>query len=156
VTIVELARCFLHVREAGPNAGLRVQAIQTWSGGQKGDSYCMELAWMWLDLYFRGKSPVTERIQACEDFHALAHLKGWIVPNDQRWPGDFYLFVNAEGHAHHVGLVTTWTDGIAGNTSPDGRSSDGSGCFEHAVPFDADHVVIVRVPGVQSAGVQHA
>jgi hypothetical protein len=37
MTLVELARKFRGVREAGPNKGLRVEAIQHWSGGQPGD-----------------------------------------------------------------------------------------------------------------------
>ena len=46
------ARKFLYLREAqslGQNRGLRVEAIQHWSGGQAGDSWCAEFVWFILD-----------------------------------------------------------------------------------------------------------
>lgn len=55
----DIARQYLFVREAGQNKGQRVEAIQKWSGGQQGDSWCCEWATMILDICFQGESPYT-------------------------------------------------------------------------------------------------
>jgi hypothetical protein len=74
VSLVEIARLFLYVREAqdlGQNRGLRVEAIQKWSNGQPGDSWCCEAVWMWLDILFQGQCPIP-RVQACQDVYEQA------------------------------------------------------------------------------------
>lgn len=131
---VALARQFAFVREAqslGQNKGARVEAIQRWSLGSPGDSWCCEFATMVLDLAFQGASPMG-RLQACEDVHSLALQKGWIV--DSPSVGDLVLSV-ANGHAHHIAIVTAIAPltAIAGNTSSDGTSSNGDGVYEHAI-----------------------
>lgn len=145
MTLVDIARLFLHVREAGPNKGLRVNAIQTWSGGQLGDSWCAEMAWMWLDLYFKGHAPM-DRFQSVEEFHQLAITKGWIVETPQI--DDLVISIDSAGLGHHIALVTETTPltAIAGNTSPLGNSASGDGCYEHAIR--PDNKVYVRIPGV--------
>lgn len=136
-----LARMFSYVREAqGPqNTGCRVEAIQKWSGGSKGDSYCCEFATMILDICFQGSSPVP-RLSACQAVYDLAKLKGWVSVEPH--VDDLFLYVNAEDHAHHIGIVTgvnrvsnqlLSVSGIAGNTSEDGTSSNGTGVFEHEI-----------------------
>jgi hypothetical protein len=129
---VDVARQFLFVHEAGENRGLRVEAIQHWSAGQFGDSYCCEFATMVLDIAFQGASPVP-RLQACQDVYDLAKKNGWVT--DSPSIDDLFLYVNDADHAHHIGIVTAVDPltAVAGNTSPDGTSSEGTGVFEHAI-----------------------
>lgn len=130
------ARKYVYVREAqklGQNRGLRVEAIQHWSGGQTADSWCMEFVWFIFDVCYQGDCPF-DREQSCEDFRQLAISKGWIVTGTPR-RGDLYLYV-ADNHAHHIGIVTEVTPklkGIAGNTSEDGSSSNGDRVAEHSI-----------------------
>lgn len=134
-SIVAIARLFLHVREAGgQNCGQRVEAIQRWSGGVKGQSWCAYYATMVLDLAFGGNSPIP-RLGACEDIYDLAKAKGWVTETPAT--GDLFLYVDGSDHAHHVGFVVgvsfAEVDGIAGNTSKDGISNNGDGVYEHAI-----------------------
>lgn len=133
--VVEIARQFAYVREAqtlGQNRGLRVEAIQHWSGGQSGDSWCMEFVWFVLDIASGGNPPFP-RMQACEALRQFAQSSGWL--SDTPSVGDLFLYVNAAGVAHHVGIVTGTEPltGIAGNTSEDGTSANGDGVHEHAI-----------------------
>lgn len=132
MTIIDIARLFLFVREVPPNHGLRVEAIQHWSQGQFGDSWCAEFCTMILDLYFQGQSPIP-RTGSCEMVYELATTNGWIV--DSPAVGDLVVSINSAGIAHHVGIVTQLNPlmSIAGNTSPDGTSDNGTGVFEHDI-----------------------
>lgn len=148
MTVIEIARLFGYVREAqsqGQNRGLRVEAIQHWSSGQFGDSWCAEFATMVLDIVYRGESPIP-RLQACQDIYSLALEKGWLVDDPQA--GDLFLYVNDADHAHHVGIVTVSDPltGLAGNTSSDGQSSNGDGVYEHALSATPPHIKFVRLP----------
>lgn len=130
---VDVARQYLFVREAGgDNRGLRVEAIQHWSAGQFGDSWCAEFATMVLDICFEGDAPIP-RQGSCATIKEKAELLSWLT--DSPMVGDLFLYVNEEGHAHHIGFVTNIDPltGIAGNTSPDGKSSNGDGVHEHPI-----------------------
>lgn len=128
----DIARQFLFVREAGQNTGQRVEAIQKWSGGSPGDSWCCEFATMVLDICFEGNSPIP-RLQSCQDVYDLAKKNKWLTTTPVE--GDLFIYVNNVDHAHHIGIVTKTGGGIgiAGNTSEDGSSSDGTGVFEHSI-----------------------
>lgn len=131
--VVFIARLFSHVREATANAGNRVEAIQKWGGGSKGDSWCCWFVTMVLDLAFMGKSPIP-RLGSCQEVLELARKNGWTHTQGMR--GDLALFLNSEGHAHHIGICISdsykgFCNVIAGNTSPDGASPNGTGVFEH-------------------------
>lgn len=141
MSVIDIARLFLHVREAGANAGQRVEGIQRWSGGQKGESWCCYWVTMVLDLFHGGESPIP-RLGACQDVYDLAKKNGWIVTDPQ--PGDVCLSVNGDDHAHHVGLVVSADPltTIAANTSFDGVSSNGDRVAEH--PVSASGKVFVR------------
>lgn len=132
--IVAVGRLFGFVREAGPNTGQRVEAIQRWCGGMPGDSWCCYYATMVLDLAFQGKSPIP-RQGSCQVLYDFATQKGWVT--DTPATGDLFLYVNEGDHAHHVGIVTkvdgTDVYGIAGNTSASGKSNNGDGVYEHQV-----------------------
>lgn len=135
--IVAIARLFRHVREAGRNSGLRVEGIQKWCGGVKGQAWCCYYATMVLDLAYGGESPIP-RLGACQDVYELAKAKGWVTNTPAT--GDLFLYVNSQDHAHHIGIVTgvdplaLTVSGIAGNTSNDGLSSNGDGVYERVVP----------------------
>lgn len=128
-----IARQFRYVREsATQNRGLRVEAIQHWSTGQPGDSWCCEFATMILDICFQGDSPFP-RTGVCQTIYALAKKKGWVTSTPAI--DDLFLYINSDDHAHHIGIVTAInpTIAIAGNTSEDGISSNGNGVYEHKV-----------------------
>jgi hypothetical protein len=130
--VIEIARLFLFVREAGENRGLRVEAIQHWSTGEFGDSWCAEFATMVLDLLYQGASSIP-RLSAAQAIRDVCVTNGWETETPS--VGDLFFYVDANDHAHHVGFVTSVDPliGIAGNTSEDGTSSDGTGVFEHAI-----------------------
>lgn len=145
MSLVEIARLFDFVHEAGENRGLRVEAIQHWSRGQVGDSWCAEFATMVLDIAYKGKAPI-DRMCACQDIYELAAQKHWLVDDPQ--PDDLYLFVNAQDHAHHIGFVVSVNPlvGLSGNTSPDGTSSEGDGVHEHVLLVPLERIRFVRLP----------
>ncbi|HEY9462461.1 MAG TPA: hypothetical protein VIR54_05190 [Vicinamibacterales bacterium] len=137
------ARKYLFVREAGQNRGQRVEAIQKWSGGSAGDSWCCEFATMVYDICYQGKSEIP-RTGSCDVVLALAKDRGWTVADPR--PGDLVLSVRSPDDAHHIGIVTQANPltAIAGNTSADGASSNGDRVAEHAI--SRDNKVFVRVP----------
>jgi hypothetical protein len=141
--VIWQARRFLFVREAGANHGARVEAIQHWCGGQPGESWCCYFATMILDLMYLGAAPIP-RLGACQDVLNLAVKQGWVVATPV--PGDLFILVNDDGHAHHIGFVTNATDGLSGNTSADGMSSNGDGVHEHARNYLPQHVKYVHYP----------
>lgn len=151
----EEMRKLLYIRERGANKGQRIEGIQRWAGGQPGDSYCCESATMVLDICYQGASPIP-LATACETVYQLAKAKGWLVP-DTELPviDDIFLYVNDVDHAHHIGFVTGVTTdaaninhiiGIAGNTSADGKSSNGDGFHEHEISSNRKVTKFVRYP----------
>lgn len=70
-------------------------------------------------------------MQACQSVYDLAKGKGWLVDTPQK--DDIFLYVNDANHAHHIGFVTDPGEGIAGNTSADGKSSNGDRVAEHGI-----------------------
>ena len=147
MTALEVARLFLFVREAGPNTGQRVEAIQRWCGGQPGESWCCYFATMVLDLVYAGASPIP-REGACETVRQLALTNGWVVDVPQA--GDVFLRVK-DNHAHHIGFVTRIdSDGtvgtISGNTSADGASANGDRVAEHDLHPAPGSIVYVSYP----------
>lgn len=124
---------FAYVREADKqNTGLRVEGIQRWCGGVPGDSYCAFFVTLVLDICFQGAAPI-ERQGSCDTIYRLGKSKGWIT--DKPEIGDLFFFIDDNDHAHHIGIVTGLNPltGIAGNTSADGRSSNGTGVYEHTI-----------------------
>lgn len=153
MSLVEISRLFLFVRErpGAPNEGLRVEAIQKWSGGRAGDSWCAFMLCLWLDLFWHGEWPTGwKRTGVCQEIYELAKAHGAIVELPRI--GDICLVVNDADHAHHVRLVTDvgadHADMIAGNTSEDGHASNGDRVAERAFPFQpsSGKHVYVRPP----------
>lgn len=144
-----LARRFLFVREiGGANRGIWVEIFQSFTGGQDGDSWCADAVCFILAIMYGGylNMPIP-RTGSCAVIYAHATSEGWIVATPQL--GDLYFYVDAYDHAHHIGLVSVLTPltGIAGNTSPDGTSSNGTGMFEHTlVPPKTGRIAYARYP----------
>lgn len=140
---VDVARQFSFVREVPQNKGARVEAIQRWSGGNPGDSWCCEFATMVLDICFCGVSPIP-RLQAVQDVYNLAKKNKWmaVIPTE----GDLFIYVDSNNHAHHIGVFTGNGNGIAGNTSPDGTSSNGTGIFEHSISMNPLNTKFIHYP----------
>ncbi len=87
-----IARQFGYVRESTvQNRGLRVEAIQHWSAGQFGDSWCCEFATLVLDICFQGRSPIP-RGGLCQDVYDLAKKNGWVTSAPVL--DDLFLYVN--------------------------------------------------------------
>lgn len=143
MNVVDTARQFLFVREVSQNRGRQVEAIQRWANGQPGDSWCCEFVTMVLDISFCGKSPFPP-LRAVEDVYNLAKKNNWmtITPSE----GDLFIYVDSNNHAHHVGIYTGNNNGIAGNTSQDGMSSNGTGVFEHSLNMSPTHTLFIRYP----------
>lgn len=145
---VAIARQFKFVRETlGPNRGVFVEAIQRIGDGKPGDSWCMDFASLVLWVAYQGPAPLP-RTGSCAAAYEVAKQQGYLTTDPQA--GDVYFFVDrAEDHAHHVGIVTAVRDqdfdGIAGNTSKDGQSSNGTGVFEHPIARGPS-VTFVRLP----------
>lgn len=155
LSLTDFLRNFTFLREAGQNKGQRVEAIQHWCGGTPGQSWCCYFITFGLDVCYAGSAPI-KRLGACQDVYDIAKRgeNGVRLLAQAETPlkDDLYLFVNDEGHAHHIGVVTTDTkygdtifNGLAGNTSEDGKSSNGDRAAERPIPF-GNYVKFVRYP----------
>jgi hypothetical protein len=142
-----IARRFTFVREVGgANDGSWVNFFQRFTGNRVGDSWCASFVSMVLDIAYRGLCPL-KRSASCQALLDQANTRGWVVAGAPQ-PDDLFFYTDDAGHAHHVGIVTgvnaTEVTGIAGNTSEDGKSVNGTGVFEHLI--GGPHVVYVRLP----------
>ena len=142
--LVMLARQFRFVRETqGPNKGVWVELFLKYTNNEPGDSWCCSFVSFLLSILYQGASPL-KKTAACAILLAEARAKNYEVTTPEE--GDLFFYVNAVGHAHHIGVVTGVNPlrGIAGNTSEDGKSSNGTGVFEHEINAH----VFVRLPKV--------
>lgn len=144
---VALMRQFTFVRETlGPNRGVFVEAFQRIGDGKPGDSWCCDLLSFVLWVAYQGPAPLP-RTGSCDVAYTTAKQLGYVTKTPQ--PNDVFFRVDSEGHAHHTGLVTqTYPDRvgtIAGNTSEDGLSSNGTGVFEHDSALSPS-LVFVHLP----------
>jgi len=128
-----LARRLNFIRETAPNDGAWVNFCQRFTHNNPGDSWCASFVSLILDIAYHGKPPLV-RSASTQVLLAEAAAKGWIV--DRAEVDDLYFYVK-NGVPHHVGICSNITpsgvEGISGNTSPDGSSSNGTGVFEHAI-----------------------
>lgn len=140
---LDIARQFLYVREAGANTGQRVEAIQKWCGGEKGQSWCCYFVTMVLDICYQGACPIP-RLGRCQDVYDLAKKECWVT--EIPIPGDIVLSVDEHDHAHHIGFVSKVLplESIAGNTDATGTSSNGDRVAEHAI--NPKGKIFVRLP----------
>lgn len=139
----EEARRWRFVRETlGPNRGVFVEALQRIGDGKPGDSWCCDFVSAVLWICYQGPPPVP-RTGSCDVMWAVAKEYEVAIPA----PGDLFFRVRANGDAHHVGIITDTGPlrGIAGNTSEDGKSSNGTGVFEHPLEITPE-THFVRLP----------
>jgi hypothetical protein len=147
---VATARMLIYLREAGANRGLRIEAVQHWSGGEAGESWCDDFAIGFiLDICFQGESPFPrQRDIDGSTVAALAYARAqeWVVSYEDSVPGDLVFSVHPDGTPHHVAIETIHSPltTIAGNTSADGVSSNGDRVGEHVV--DPAGKVFVHYP----------
>lgn len=141
-----VARRLIFVRETqGPNHGAWVEMLQRRMGGKAGDSWCADFVSFCLEVAYYGHSPIRQSGSTVTMLND-AIAKGFVVTTPQ--PDDLYFFTNDQGQPHHVGIVTDIAPvtGIAGNTSADGASSNGTGVFEHVLKVNTDRIIFVRLP----------
>jgi hypothetical protein len=146
---VAVARRLSFVREtAGANRGAWVEFMQRFCDGVPGDSWCADFVSLVLDVAYHGRPPLRPT-GSTRAMLAEATAKGMRLPaGAAAAPEDLYFYLGADGAPHHVGIVTTAGQppiGIAGNTSEDGSSPNGTGVFEHGLPPGA-RVALVRLP----------
>lgn len=146
MTLIDLARQFDFVRETeGPNRGHYVDAMNEFARAPLGSSWCASFVSFLLWTIFK-RSPGLPITASCEELRQAALSAGMISPIPVA--GGLYLRIDpATGLAHHVGIVTGVNPltGIAGNTSPDGTSTNGVGVFEH--PIGLANLVFVELLG---------
>jgi hypothetical protein len=142
-----IARRFGFVREAeGPNAGTWVSLFQRFTGNRPGNSWCASFVSFVLDVVYRGQPPL-RRSAVCTAILADADRKGLRL--DTPRPDCLYFYVTpGTRNAHHVGIVTSVAPltGIAGNTSEDGLSANGTGVFEHEIAVAPETLAFVLLP----------
>lgn len=147
--VLFIARLWLHVREVGgQNKGIWVGTIQHFTGNGPGDSWCASFVALVLGLAFGGKGPLP-RSASCDAFLEKARAEGWLTQTPS--VGDVFLRLNTPTDAHHTGFVTRVdADGvigtIAGNTSEDGKSSNGDRVAEHDIKPALGTIVYVAYP----------
>lgn len=138
-----IARRFLFVRETeGPNKGYWVNFIQRFTGNAEGDSWCASFVSLVDDIATKGSMRAVKTASA-NDMLTAAKAKKQIVPTPA--VDDLVFTTHPFGYAHHVGIVTNTNPlmAIAGNTSEDGKSDNGTGVFEH--PISTVNKVYVRL-----------
>jgi hypothetical protein len=154
VNIIDFIRKFRFIREVGNNRGQRVEAIQHWSGGDaaEGLSWCADWATMMWDVWFEGKSPI-DRTASCDVILEQARKKNMLTTTPN--VGDLALRLNNPNDAHHVLIVTDvskWSSEkiltmISGNTSEDGKSSNGDRVAERDDTIkDTSKIIFVHAP----------
>lgn len=131
-----VARRFSFVRETlGENKGAFVSKFQRECGGKDGDSWCAFFVSFVLDVACFGAAPLRPT-GSTRTMLADCRTKGLIVTKPVI--DGLFFYVKPDGTPHHVGIVTDVKPdgsviGIAGNTSEDGKSSNGTGVFEHEI-----------------------
>lgn len=145
-SLTTIARRLNYIRETqGPNRGFWVFWLQNFTGGIEGDSWCSDFASMVCHIAYKANPPL-KRSGSSHARLTEARAKGLVVSMPKI--DCLYFFIDDNGHAHHEGIVTLTTPltGIAGNTSEDGLSSNGTGVFEHTLNVEPRHVIFVELP----------
>lgn len=141
------AKLFTFVREVAQNRGQRVGGIQAWCGGLPGQSWCCYFTTYVLDVCFAGQSPIP-RLGAVQSVYNLAKSNNWMT-NDPK-VDDLFIYVDSNDHAHHIGIVTEDGGGVgvAGNTSADGKSSNGDRVANRPLTKDRSIIKFISYPRV--------
>lgn len=145
-SLTVLARRLSFIRETeGPNRGAWVSMLQRFSNGQDGDSWCAAFVSFVLDVAYHGRPPFPRTESTGIMLSDAKRTGAQVVIEPQR--DDLYFYINPVGIPHHVGIVTSSDPlmGIAGNTSEDGSSDNGTGVFEHAISSSTARVIFIRL-----------
>jgi len=143
-SLVAVARTHSNVRETeGPNKGPEIRVFQHFTGNTDGESWCCSFVCYCLH---EAGSTTFAKSGACQDIYAQAKAKGLVIAKPE--VGCLFVYVTDADHAHHIGIITSVSPltGIAGNTSEDGKSSNGTGVFEHALNVNPNHIRFIKVP----------
>jgi hypothetical protein len=90
------------VREVGrANKGLWVSFFQQYTGNAAGDSWCCSFICWLLAIYYQGKSPFT-KTASCQTLLDQCRQLGSGAAGKPA-AGDLFFYLDATGHAHHVG-----------------------------------------------------
>lgn len=148
-SLTAVARHFTFVRETqGANRGAWVGLFQRHVGIQPGDPWCAAFLSFVGDIAYFGHWPLVLS-GSCMALLTNARSKGYdLKPSSAVQIDDLFFYLDASGHAHHVGILTSATPliGISGNTSPDGTSSNGDGVYEHALTVAPGRIAFARLP----------
>jgi hypothetical protein len=132
--IVACARRYQGTIEQPPgsnsNSGPEIDQWLAFVHQPPGASYCAAFACSMVhDARFAlGIESITFK-KSASALHLL-ELNAALITTDPH-PGDLVIFDQGHGLGH-VAIVTGQGTSIAGNTSPDGKSRNGTGVFEHA------------------------
>lgn len=143
-SLTAVARRFLFVRETeGPNHGYWVAFFLHFTGNVEGESWCASFTSRITDIAYKGKSPLLRSGSTIAQLND-AKQRGLVVETPA--VDDLFFYLHPDGIPHHTGVVTQLDPlvGIAGNTSENGTSSDGTGVFEHALTSPS--IAFVRLP----------
>lgn len=147
-SLTAVAKHLDFIRETeGANRGFWVEFLQRFCDGVPGDSWCADFESLVEEVAYKGHNK-TPRSGATNVKLAFCKKQGWIVKTPQ--VDDIFFYVYADtGLAHHIGIVTGVANGkitaIAGNTSENGKSDNGTGVFEHTISAGPT-TVFARLP----------
>lgn len=130
--IVAQARKYQGLLESPPgsNSGPEIDQWLAFVHQPPGQSYCAAFACSMVHdaRVALGLAALTFR-KSASALHLL-EINADLITTDPQ-PGDLVVFDHSHGLGH-VAIVTGQGTSIAGNTSADGKSRNGSGVFEHA------------------------
>jgi hypothetical protein len=142
--LVATARKYLYVREtAGPNmdGGGPIDKWLAAVGCAPGASWCAAAACGWVHETAQGLNVTVNWHNSASALALISRNPSFVVKDPT--PGAFIVW----DHGHGLGHIALLTDvvsvngvpgglmAIAGNTSPDGKSREGTGVFEHDVTY---------------------
>ncbi len=146
--IVATARKYRGVVEQPPgsnsNSGPEIDQWLAFVHCSPGESYCAAFA---CSVVHEARTDIAMGpLQFKKSASALHLLElNADLKTDDAQPGDLIVFDHGQGRGH-VAIKTGPNTSIAGNTSPDGKSRNGTGVFEHEYdPGDPKIVGHIRV-----------
>lgn len=144
--IVKTARTYINVVEdpLGSNSGPLIDDWLAFVGGIPGDPWCAAFSCVVVH-----EARMLEKMPPLEFRRSSGALLLLIINDalktDDPQPGDLIIWDHGGGRGH-VSIKTGDVSHIAGNTSPDGKSRNGTGVYEHGYdPADPQIAGYIRV-----------